>query len=385
VCGSLIQIKSSRSISTRTDVDVNSNVFIYILCFLSLIYIVLSFKDIISKGLSFNQSLGELRAIFFEDVDDAKELGIESIVKGVSKSIAILYIALLPYFKSEKSKRHFYLAIITLAVIFIDTALQGGRTFFIYAIVLIFISYNNLLLANGKVNPFLRSRKQLIRFSFIGLLVFIGLFGVFPAMRNPKLVDAVNTFVGLHHKNAKVSENIVAFVDKNEYSNGLLALSFGSTYFSAPLVKFNYYYSDLRVYEWEGNGVYNFPIFEKMFTLTNKKHFAFREDIKVLSLIDGNDSNPWSTGFRDFSIDFGRLGGIFFCFISSFFFRKSYNLFFEKKNYFMLLLSSLTSFFSFLIPFYSPYIVLGQSLIILIILYYAYRFLIYIITTIEKK
>jgi hypothetical protein len=372
VIGSLVNCRIKR----KTDkLYWRSSLLINLFSILSLIFIALSIRDIILKGLSFNLSLNELRSIFFDDIDEAKELGFIAVVKGASKSIAILYTTLIPYFKNQKRKIHFYISLATLFVIFVDTALQGGRTFFAYAIILILFTYNIIKVIEGVKNPYLKNKRQVLKFFFLFLIIFLGLFGVFPALRNPHLIGAVNTFVNLHHKNAKVSESVVTFVDKHPNGNGLLALSFGSTYFSAPLVKFNYYFSEMHVHNWNKLGMYNFPIIEKVLTSSNKQHFRIREEIKVRSNIDGNDSNPWATAFRDFSIDFGILGAILTTFLSSVFIRTSYNMSFRKKDPFSIILCSLASLFSFLIPFYSPFLILGQSLFMLIVLFVFYKFI----------
>ena len=98
-----------------------------------------------------------------------------------------------------------------------------------------------------------------------------------------------------------------------------------------------------------------------------------REEIKTISIIDGNDSNPWATAFRDFSIDFGVFGAIIVSFFSGVLIRRSYNLFLRKSDTFSLILVSLTSFCSFIIPFYSPFIVLGQSLLIFLLLHFGFK------------
>lgn len=370
VIGSLVSYKINKKGAHLTW---RSPFLINLFSFLSVIYVILSVRDILLKGLSFNMSLYELRVIFFDEIDEAKELGFIAILKGTSKSIAILYTTLIPYFKNQGKKLHFYNSLSILLIIFIDTALQGGRTLFAYAMILILFTYNIIKVMEGVRNPYLKNKRQILKFFFLFLFLFVGIFGIFPALRNPNLVGAVNLYVHLHHKNAKVSDSIVSYVDKNPRSNGLLALSFGSTYFSAPLVKFNYYFSEVLVQDWKELGLYNFPIIEKIFTLSNKEHFRIREEIKTRSNIDGNDSNPWATAFRDFSIDFGILGAIFCSFLSSVLIRKSYNMSFKKRDPFSLILCSLASIFSFVIPFYSPYLILGQSLFFLIALYVFYK------------
>lgn len=149
---------------------------------------------------------------------------------------------------------HFYLSAIAFVFIFIETTFQGGRTAAVYCIVLAVAVYVLYHVQTKGANPLFINRKSIFILFSSGFALVTLLFGVFPALRNPDLLEGVELFIDYHHSGAELSSTVAKVVSHNQAYNGLLGLSFGSTYITAPLVKFTYYIDELKVYSWHRMG-----------------------------------------------------------------------------------------------------------------------------------
>jgi hypothetical protein len=337
----------------------------------AIVYSILVIVETFSLNIGNFDSLQSLRNAFLDEQSEEKSLGILDIIKGVAKSLSIPYLILLLVIRKSKFKLHNYIATFAFLSIVIETAFQGGRTLIVYCIVMMVIGYSHFSIINKGINPVFLNKRRVVIFITAGVLSFILLFGVFPAIRNPALLESADVFIDYHHNGAEISPHVKRVVDAYPSTIGLFGIAFGTTYITAPLVKFTYYLEEHHVESWYGLGSYNFPILEKMTTLSNKNYFHLRDKVKQVSITDKNESNPWSTGYRDFMIDFGLLGTLAFSFLSGFVlqaFYKSY-AYVKDANLFRLSLSTLSSFSAMLIPFYSPYVVLGQSIILSLLVY----------------
>lgn len=344
----------------------NFEFFNLILSLNAIVYVSIAFYQIMTEGFSFDTSLSELRNEFLGEVNQVKSLGLINIIKGLSRSFAIVFSSLIVIYKYQKRTVYLIFSVITFLSLLIETTIQGGRTTILYCIILMALNISYLKIKEIGINPILSSKKRVIKFVIIGFFAVIVVFGVFPALRNPYLLDGVNTYINWHHSGARVNPTIEKIVDKNSNYNLLLGLAFGSTYISSPLVKYNYYITEMKISDWYAMGAYNFPILEKVFTLSNERHYFFREKIDIYSQLDKNEGNPWATAYRDFVIDFGLIGSLIMSFISGFILTKLSNVYKRNRaNSFDLSVSSLSSFSCMLIPFYSPFVVIGQILFLM--------------------
>jgi hypothetical protein len=371
ILGSLLKL-NFRIVGNFKLYELSNKSYLSLFMIPAIVYSILVIVETFSLNIANLDSLQSLRNAFLDEISEEKSLGILDILKGVTKSLSIPYLILLLVIRKSKFKLHNYIAIFAFLSIVIETAFQGGRTLIVYCIAMMIISYSHYSLKNRGINPIFSNKRRVIIFITAGLLSFILLFGVFPSIRNPALLESADVFIDYHHNQAEISPRIVKVVDAHPNTIGLFGIAFGSTYITAPLVKFTYYLEEHNVDAWYGWGAYNFPILEKMTTLSNKNYFYLRDKVKHVSITDKNESNPWSTGYRDFMIDFGLLGGLVFSFLSGFVlqaFYKSY-AYVKNANLFRLSLCTLSSFSAMLIPFYSPYVVLGQSIILSLLTYF---------------
>jgi hypothetical protein len=188
-----------------------------------------------------------------------------------------------------------------------ESMLAGGRIVLAYAALAMIYMHLHAAYAAGEA-VVLRMRR-LVALGSIVVGMFYGLLVVFPAARNPDLVDRTDLFLGFVH-DAHVS-SWVWKVSDNEAFASLPVFAFASTYLTQPVVKYTFFLEESDVSDWRLHGAYNFPIPAKLISLATGRTSSWveiRADLAAISEQRGYSGNPWATGVRDLTIDFGIWG-----------------------------------------------------------------------------
>jgi len=141
------------------------------------------------------------------------------------------------------------------------------------------------------------------------LVLSYGMLVIFPAARNPALVDNVDKFLANVHT-AHVSGWVWSASETPLFS-ALPVFAFASSYISQPIVKYTFFLETSDVTDWYLMGSYNFPIVAKIASVWTADPYswtAIRGDLATISEAYGYGVNPWATGIRDLNIDFGIWG-----------------------------------------------------------------------------
>jgi hypothetical protein len=139
---------------------------------------------------------------------------------------------------------------------------------------------------------------------------------VFPAARNPALVDNVDFFLSYLH-DAHVAEWVYAASGWSIFA-ALPVFAFASSYLSQPIVKYSFFLENGSIDHWYYLGSYNFPVLGKIvaaLTDSRSSWAEIRAEIASISTRFGYAENPWATGVRDLVIDFGLLGMVLAMFL----------------------------------------------------------------------
>jgi hypothetical protein len=331
------------------------------------IYFLMSLSGI-SNLFSSNVSLLDMRQAHLKNVNSDYGVIRTNTFKSILQSIAIISFITLPITLKMK-KIFFYLSLFSGLGILISTAEAGGRTLFVYSLLLmlfIFFIEKKRRFYNRK----LFKKSQLMTLGVIGVIAFYFLFGVFPGLRQSRLVERTNIFLDYHHPNAKISSNTEKLNNITGLDNSVLA--FGTTYLCSPIVKFNFYINEVGVQDWYIGGRYSFPILVKLITGSNKSHQDVRDMVRRASEKYKTEPNPWSSSIRDLALDFGLLGAFIISFLTGIIVEIGYlNIYIKSRLSFdMYILAAFSILTSFLFPiiYVMKIFSLSQTLFLVIIL-----------------
>jgi hypothetical protein len=326
----------------------------FTILFFSIVYIILSGEDTISSFINgkIHLNLNELRQDHWEEHENS-DVSVLGVIKSIGRSttllLAIFYIII---YDSLKYKYVKIIALIALSFLMLETLMEAGRSLIVYSIFCMF--YIRILMKFRKniKRKYISKRQKII----IGLSSVIGIYlllGVFPFMRNSKISMDLNKWLAFKHE-ARISDKILSLPDKSKVFSGVPYLVYGSSYFSLPIVKYNFFVEEGEVHKWYRSGGFNFSIVSKLMG-TKEALKETRNQIAILSSKEKYNPNPWATALRDFVIDFGLLGGIFLFFAIGIIFQAVFEYAVRTKHIEVIMLIALCALSTMLLPYSSPF------------------------------
>jgi hypothetical protein len=274
----------------------------------SLVYLLLQVWDLrqfLAAGGFAAMSLSEVREEFLGEATVA--LSPFGVAKAIARATALMLAAGVPALIRMRRKWLAYFGVVSAVALLSESILAGGRIVLAYAALSMIYMHLHAAQAAGET-VVLRARR-LFALGTIVIGMFYGLLVVFPAARNPDLVDRTDLFLGFVH-NAQVSTWVWKVSDSEAFAS-LPVFAFASTYLTQPVVKYTFFLEESDVEDWHLHGAYNFPIPAKVISLATGRPsswVAIRADLAEISEQRGYSGNPWATGIRDLSIDFGVWG-----------------------------------------------------------------------------
>jgi hypothetical protein len=321
-----------------------------ILVGLSLLYTATVLGDIgfVVKGLlSASFDLQQQRVAHWDGFGGGMSGG--SAIKSVGRSASMMLASLTYY--SVLSKRKFWLlgSLIGWFNLLALSISDASRATIMFSMIMAGFVYVHCLRVDVRVKE-KKINKKLVGIAAIAVYFVLV---VFPAMRNPDIVDAYDKYLQFRD-DSHLSEWVVS-ASRHQGAEHLSSLAFGSGYLSIPVVKFNQHVEG-GVASWYYGGVYNVPIIGKVIALFtgNNPWYEVRERIEQMILSQGHlATNPWATGFRDVFIDFGIVLGFVVCFVVSYTFSWASAHFSRSTRIESILLVAVISVGIFVFPFTS--------------------------------
>ena len=321
----------------------------------SLVYMLLQAWDLrqfLSAGGFMAMSLSEMREEFLGEADVA--LSPFGVAKAVARATALMLAAGVPALIRMRRIGLAILGAVSALALVSESLLAGGRIVLAYAaLAMIYMQLHAAHVAGRSV--VLRIRRMVALGSII-IGMFYGLLVVFPAARNPDLVDRTDFFLGFVHT-AHVS-NWVWNVSDNEAFASLPVFAFASSYLSQPVVKYTFFMEESDVADWHLHGAYNFPIPAKIISLATGRTSSWvqiRADLAEISEQRGYSGNPWATGVRDLNLDFGIWGTVLAMFLIGAAWQWLYEKSVSSRMIEWRIACALAAPVSFFLAFFSPF------------------------------
>lgn len=343
----------------------------------SLIYVIVQIQEIIqfimSGGLD-SITFGELRQAHWEKYWGDK-VSWSRVAKSTFRILSIVFAVGVYYFFIISNKKYITLSILVWFALLSESMLQGGRFLIVFLIMTSAYFYavlKNTTFVSNRRKSFATNAvyKNIVIITVISSL-FIGIFVVFPLLRNPDVTHDFNKFLQLKH-DAKLSN----WVEKTSSSNNhewISSFSYGTSYLSLPIVKHTFFIKEAKINEWYELGGYNFPLYYKtksLFTGKENEWLAIRKRISDISEAYNYNPNPWATGIRDLLIDFGYVGTFFLILVLGYLSQFIFEQTLIRKDIEWYLLLSFVGSSCIIFAFLSPLLigVVNNSLIICIML-----------------
>ncbi len=265
------------------------------LCLLALIGVGMVASELVGGGFevitNFASQAGDIRNTYWEDFEaGGAAAGDASPLRSVRfyGVVACLAVAtLLPYATQQKRRGLQLIAVLAAAAVVLDGLLSAAR-FSIGVLALCLLVSAALVYGGASMRKIFTLRRALLG-GLIGFYFFV----IFPAQRNPDVGRAAQASV------ARSGDARIADWVTDTDASWLEVLAFSTSYFSTALDKLNYFVTQTDVFSWYTLGAYNLP------QLASGTWHQTRLDIADLMGRQGWAPNPWSTGIRDFGIDFG--------------------------------------------------------------------------------
>jgi len=251
-----------------------------------------------------------------------------SIGKAAARVAATLAAVGIPVFWRSRNWLLICVGAAAIVALFAESLLAGGRVMLAYvALGALYIFVHQRRATDSRVGA-----SSVVRFVFAGLILLAmsyGMLVVFPAARNPALIDNVDFFLSYLH-DARVSEWVYRASERSLFA-ALPVFAFASSYLSQPIVKYSFFLEHGRIDDWYYLGSYNFPLLGKIgaaLTDSRSSWAEIRAEIASVSTRFGYAENPWATGARDLVIDFGLLGMV----LAMFLFGAAWQWLFERAR-----------------------------------------------------
>lgn len=321
----------------------------------SLVYLVIQAIDIgefLSAGGLQVLSLADVRSEFLGEAEEAiSEL---AVAKAIARATALMLAAAVPVLARTRRPWLAVFGVVSAIALLSESMLAGGRVVLVYvALSMIYLHLHALHAAGGAV------RLRLRRLAGLGVLVtamFYGLLVIFPAARNPTLIEKTDLFLGYVHT-VHVSDWVWKLSEVPAFAS-LPVFAFASSYLSQPIVKYTFFIEESDIADWHMHGSYNFPVPAKIVsfaTTRTSSWLSIRADLAQISEERGFSGNPWATGVRDLNIDFGLWGTV----LAMFLFGTAWQWLYEKATRSSMLewriLCALAAPVPFFFAFFSPF------------------------------
>lgn len=300
-------------------------------------------------------TIGSLSIAEFYSVESKSDVSLWSFMTALADANS--FVTIMYWIHNKLNKRrilpfvykvYFYVSSVH---IILGTVLAGKRSMILYVIiafVLLRLILRSSLVFNGfNFNQLWRIIRNGLGIASIGYF----LFGVFPLLRNPHLASALTNYV-----DDVADRGFAPFVADNidvPFYQSLGILSIGASYLHIGFVKYLYFY-DKGLSQIKGYGFYNFSLVEKIFTGKLTTYSRVSDKLMYYGTSDGYNANPWSTFFRDITIDFSLVGGVVFTFVFARLLRLRLNKLKIKGDLLSYVEASILLLMIFLIPFTSP-------------------------------
>jgi hypothetical protein len=345
--GSLFVVnqKNSSGVADKTNSQVEV-LFVKICFILALVYIALTVPQI-TRVL--NSSIQDLRKEHWNTAYDEK--GALGIVYALARAGAGYFMINMPLFTRDKNRLSLALGLASAVFIFVETAAAGGRYVFIFFALATLINHYALKKPTAKVGLNIGYSLFIIAGAYFSLAVF-------PLLRNVYLASEPMPYF--------------SYVDDVTPAPWILQLSSGTLRTVVPY-KLQFYLENMRSQSGMMLGSYNIKYLSflpQIFGIDARSFTEMREYISDLSSVAGYGGNPWSTGFRDLYLDFGKVGSVLASFCLGFYLTKWSAKLYTSESSIERTIGALAScsglVFSFLSPFVVPP-VLNLLLLLLVV------------------
>jgi hypothetical protein len=284
-------------------------------------WLLLSALYLLTSAMLLGGTLGQLDGIsgFFRETrtvhwDSAGSSSLLSNANMLFRSFSLLFIFSVPLL-AHRSKPVIICSAIVVTAASMETLSAGGRSLITY--LLLGMGVAALIKHMASTQSFSVSTRKLLSSNKGNALLassfVLFLFVVFPILRIDIERDKIDYSQRLSWKSdAQFGWKL------DDYRGGAVNdvftnFAFGTAYLSMPLDRFEYFYSQ----DYDASyslGRFNFPLVDKAITFVSKssERRAQREGIANALGNSGYLTNPWSTSLRDYQLDFGWFGGLFF-------------------------------------------------------------------------
>lgn len=213
--------------------------------------------------------------------------------------------------QARRGSWKFYYSLFLMLSFTFSTISTGSRVVLAFAAFVILISIYSLN-QNSASAGLKRLPARLVMFSVVALVAYY-VFYYALAERLPSIeyrFAVMSDFI----LGSPPTDAMLKLNEETAGAAGVLAISI--SYFSSPLTFFEIFMRDMEICACTSKmGAYNFPFLD---VLLGENWFHIRSQIASFWQWQGYAANPWSTGLRDFLIDFGSIGALIF--IAVFFF-----------------------------------------------------------------
>lgn len=238
-----------------------------------------------------------------------------SLVFEMSSGLLLIGAIATPLFASGERYRWVTAAgLLAWTALALQAAQSAGRYLFVATIAMTCYAWSTTrfvpgtrpsLLAAWRTIPKLK-RIAGIAFSLVAVLFLLL---VFPAIRDPTVVE--NEALALVSTGDRQFGPLVTYAERELGWASAPTLAFSLSYFTDPLSMLTVSLEDYHIQDWRMQGDYSFPLrADVSASLVHRQSAFWTARLQLAELAAGHNyqPNPWATGLRDLTIDFGLVG-----------------------------------------------------------------------------
>jgi hypothetical protein len=360
-CGALLVGRISFDQQNKSNQISNVEYLVLRVCFvLAVTYIALTLPQV-SKVLT--SSISDLRKEHWDSAYDEK--GGFGVIYALARAGAGFYMICIPQFFKEKRTLSVIIGLFSAALIFVETAAAGGRYVFLFFSLATAINYY------AQRNQASQTR---LKFAYIimGFVVLYFVLAVFPLIRNPYLASEPMPYFA--YVDDVVPAPWILQLSSGTLRNHLIGFSFTTTYLTVTPYKLQFYIENMRAQHGLMLGSYNIKYLSfmpRIFGIDTPDFVKMREYISDISYVAGYSGNPWSTGFRDLYLDFGKVGSVFASLFLGYFLTKWSSFVYNSTNTIERSIGAIASCSGLVFSFLSPFVVPPVLNLLLLLLVFA--------------